>query len=244
MIDPISASVAGNHDALEFYRALHNAMDDTVRKHAQRPLLIDALLSQAFDSFRGNITIQCEDEPPLACFRGCASCCTLRVAATAPEVFLVARYVRSIMPALLDRDIDLVARIRERARAPGRPPRSQHGFEALEVRRPQIQALGLAGIRMRGAERLGPRPGLEGGDAFPGGVRHEDRGLAIGRALQQSETLEARHRAELAVALAPDFDELRLAASGNAETIHGDEHQRYPSSANTCRTTGRARTRW
>lgn len=113
MIDSASMSLDSNRGALAFYRALHRAMDATVHVNAPRPRLIDALLSLAFDSFRGNVVIQCEDEPPLACHRGCASCCTLRVSATAPEVFLIARFLRAVLPELHARDIDLLGKIRD-----------------------------------------------------------------------------------------------------------------------------------
>lgn len=101
------------HPSREFFQALHRAFDTTLADGARLPLLLDALLGQAFDSFAGNVAIQCEDEPPLACGKGCATCCTLRVGATAPEVLLVARFLRAVTPRLLERGIDLVATLRE-----------------------------------------------------------------------------------------------------------------------------------
>jgi Fe-S-cluster containining protein len=98
--------------AQDFYQALHRAFDATLRS-APRPRLADALLAQAFDSFAGNVAIQCEDEPPLACSRGCAACCILRVGATAPEVLLVARFLRAVEPRLKPRGIDLSGQLRE-----------------------------------------------------------------------------------------------------------------------------------
>ena len=97
----------------DFYQDLHRAFDATLALHQGRPDLLPALLAQAFDSFHGNVAIQCEDEPPLACHRGCATCCTLRVTATVPEVMLVARFLRAVQPALQARGIDLVAQLRE-----------------------------------------------------------------------------------------------------------------------------------
>lgn len=109
MDTPTAAASGGPQD---FYRALHQAFDATLARHPGRPALLDALLGQAFDSFQGNVAIQCEDEPPLACHRGCATCCTLRVTATTPEVLLVARFLRAVQPALLARGIDLVGQLR------------------------------------------------------------------------------------------------------------------------------------
>lgn len=108
-----SAPPGAWNGARAFYQALHQAFDRTLGQHAGTPRLIDALLSQAFDSFDGNVAIQCEDEPPLACHRGCAACCTLRVGATAPEVLLVARYLRAVMPVLKERGVALLPRVRD-----------------------------------------------------------------------------------------------------------------------------------
>jgi len=97
---------------------------------------VGALLTQAFDSFDGNVAIQCEGESPLACQRGCAACCLLRVAATAPEVFLVARFLRAVAPRLLERGVDLIGQIREadaRTRGLDEPARA-----ALHLRCPFI----------------------------------------------------------------------------------------------------------
>lgn len=103
---------AAAHGAQAFYQDLHRAFGATLAATAGQPVLIDALLSLAFDSFDGNVAIQCEQEPPLACGRGCATCCTLRVTATAPEVLAVARFLRAVQPALLARGIDLVGQVR------------------------------------------------------------------------------------------------------------------------------------
>lgn len=55
-----------------------------------------ALAEQAFEWFEGNIAIQTEGLPPLACAKGCPTCCALRVTATAPEIFLMAAYIRKV----------------------------------------------------------------------------------------------------------------------------------------------------
>ena len=47
------------------------------------------------------------------CAKGCASCCTLRVTALAPEVFVLADYLRATAPALQRHGIDLIAAVRE-----------------------------------------------------------------------------------------------------------------------------------
>lgn len=102
-----------DHGARAFFLDMHRAFDATLQRCAGRPELTEAMLSQAFDSFHGNVAIQCEDEPPLACGRGCATCCTLRVSATAPEVWLVSRFLKAVAPKLLERGIDLWGQVRE-----------------------------------------------------------------------------------------------------------------------------------
>jgi Fe-S-cluster containining protein len=98
--------------ARDFYAALHQAYDHTLARTRGQPQLVDALLSQAFDTFAGNLPAQCEGEPPLACQRGCATCCTLRVSATAPEVWGVSRFLRAVAPRLQPIGIDLMAQVR------------------------------------------------------------------------------------------------------------------------------------
>lgn len=105
-------STPSSGDQRAFYQALHVAFDLTLASYRGQPLLVEALLSQAFDSFHGNLDLAAEEEPPLACHRGCATCCTLRVGATAPEVWLVARLLRQVAPPLAARGIDLIGAIR------------------------------------------------------------------------------------------------------------------------------------
>ena len=102
-----------DHDARAFYQALHREFDATLKQTERVPTLIDALAGRAYDTFHGNVAIQCQDEPPLDCKRGCATCCTLCVSATAPEILLIARLLRILSPGLLERGIDLVQRVRD-----------------------------------------------------------------------------------------------------------------------------------
>ncbi len=104
---------------LAFFKALHGAFGQTLRIRAGKPDLIEALLSQAFDSFEGNVAIQSEGLPAIGCHKGCAFCCGLRVTGAAPEVLLIVRYVRVHAKALARVGIDLAERIAEAA-TPGR----------------------------------------------------------------------------------------------------------------------------
>lgn len=105
-------NAAPDHGAEAFFRDLRAALAHTLRTQGEATQT-EALLIQAWDSFDGNVAIQSEGQPAIACRKGCPSCCTLRVTATAPEVFLLAAYLRATANALKGHGIDLVARLRE-----------------------------------------------------------------------------------------------------------------------------------
>ena len=104
----------GNGDdntPLALFKALQAAFGETIRERLGRPDLVKELSVQAFDSFDGNVAIQIEDMPALACHQGCAACCDLRVAATAPEILLIAQYVVATRPAFFRIGLDLAHRV-------------------------------------------------------------------------------------------------------------------------------------
>lgn len=102
-----------DHSAEAFFRALRGAFEHTLGEPgAASTERCQAAMAQAWDSFDGNVAIQSEGQPPIACRKGCPSCCTLRVTALAPEVFLVAAYLRATAPALRGHGIDLIGRLR------------------------------------------------------------------------------------------------------------------------------------
>jgi Fe-S-cluster containining protein len=100
-------------DMLGFFKAQHQGFTATLSQHHGRVELLPALLTQAFSSFEGNVEQQAEGYPEVACHKGCATCCTIRVIATAPEVLLVARYIRSVADDLRQAEVDLVQRLTE-----------------------------------------------------------------------------------------------------------------------------------
>lgn len=114
---PTSTSDNG---AEAFFRDLRSAFERTLDdgSSASRTEIVTL---QAWDSFAGNVAIQSEGPPPVACSKGCPSCCTLRVTALAPEVFMVAAYLRATAPALRQHGIDLIGRLREIDAATGLP---------------------------------------------------------------------------------------------------------------------------
>jgi Fe-S-cluster containining protein len=102
-----------DEDTLGFFKAQHQAFVDTLSRHSGEVELLPTLLTQAFSSFEVNVAQQTEDCPELDCHKGCATCCTLRVVATAPEVLLVARYIRAVDDSLKQSGVDLLERLAE-----------------------------------------------------------------------------------------------------------------------------------
>lgn len=98
-----------------FFQAAAGAFADTIRAKRDRPDLVGALCVQAFDIFETNVAIQAEGGPALACAGECAACCRLRVVVTAPEAFLIARFIAVNNEALVARGVDLPRRIAEAA---------------------------------------------------------------------------------------------------------------------------------
>jgi Fe-S-cluster containining protein len=95
-----------------FFRDLRAAFETTLRNTPEAPG-VEAVLRQAWDSFDGNAALQSEGQPPLACQKGCPSCCSLRVTALAPEVFMVAAFVRAVAPVVQRHGMDLVQHLRQ-----------------------------------------------------------------------------------------------------------------------------------
>lgn len=98
---------------LDFFRAMHEAFAATIRACRAAPAFVRELSAQAFDSFDGNVAIQAEGMPKIACHEGCAACCTLRVVASAPEALLVAQYIVATRAAYAKIGVDLARRIAE-----------------------------------------------------------------------------------------------------------------------------------
>lgn len=97
--------------ALAFFKAQHQAFSETLAEWRGSADMVPALLAQAYSSFEGNVEVQAEGQPAIACHKGCATCCTIRVVATAPELFMVARYIRATEAAQKKSGIDLRLRL-------------------------------------------------------------------------------------------------------------------------------------
>jgi Fe-S-cluster containining protein len=104
-------------DTIGFFAAQADAFSETLASHRGRSDMIAGILSQAFSSFDGNVEMEAELYPDIACAKGCATCCTLRVTATAPEVLLIERYLRS--SEFSKTKLNLVKRLKKANQATG-----------------------------------------------------------------------------------------------------------------------------
>ncbi|MEN3070102.1 YkgJ family cysteine cluster protein [Uliginosibacterium sediminicola] len=116
--------------SLVFFKSRHAAFAATLAAKAGD--LLAGLLDQAFADFDLEVDQQCRGKPALDCHKGCATCCTVRVTASAPEVLLVARHLREqvspeacgrLVRRLLEadgltRDLDEAERVQLRHRCP------------------------------------------------------------------------------------------------------------------------------
>lgn len=102
-----------------FFRAQHSAFGATLGAHKGTREMLDRIWMQAFSSYEHNVAEQTKDLPPLACRKGCGTCCRIQVVATAPEVLMVARYIRAMADGFRKVGIDLPARLAATAASPG-----------------------------------------------------------------------------------------------------------------------------
>ena len=99
--------------ALDFFRAMHQQFQNSISEHRGSENMLSALVTQAFTSYEGTADAQSRGQPEPDCSKGCATCCTIRVVATAPEVFLVARYIRAKAAQLKSSGLDIQQRLAE-----------------------------------------------------------------------------------------------------------------------------------
>src|SRR5262245_40958737 len=106
-----------------------------------------------------------------------------------------------------------------------------HGLahlEAFELRMIEVERLVLAGIPVRGAERLRLGPGFERRPVLPDRVRGIEREVVVLGSFEQVEFDEARDLVQVRIAAEPDLLEILLASLFYAEAVHGDEHRSSP----------------
>jgi Fe-S-cluster containining protein len=81
-------------DPLAFFKAMHHVFGAGLAPASARDP-IAGLLNSAFENFERAVAPPPGDAVDVACRGGCASCCTIQVAATAPEILLIARAIRA-----------------------------------------------------------------------------------------------------------------------------------------------------
>jgi hypothetical protein len=80
---------------LAFFKRMHDAFDAELAHHHDCSDPIERLSQRAYTSFESSVECVSQQAGPIACRGGCASCCTIRVAATAPEILNIARFIRT-----------------------------------------------------------------------------------------------------------------------------------------------------
>lgn len=111
--------MSGDFGPSAFFKATSHAFGETISSGRTRPELVALLCAQAFDAFTKNVAIQAEGEPALACQGECEACCRLRVVASAPEIFLLARFISVNAAAFAERGVMLEKRVADAHRAVG-----------------------------------------------------------------------------------------------------------------------------
>ncbi len=95
----------------QFFRAMRKNFALILAQGKGDPRLIDVLAAQAGDNYERNAEIQSEGLPAHACGKGCETCCCLQVAATAPEIFHAAHFIRLTAQAFAAHGVDLAGRL-------------------------------------------------------------------------------------------------------------------------------------
>lgn len=119
-------TISESSEPADFFRAMHERFGRILVAGRDRVGVVAALTSEAFDLFERNVDIQTEGLKVLACHKGCPACCCIRVSATAPEILLLADYIRRIHATPSGAQLDLPRRIAEaNAVTHGLPPQQR-----------------------------------------------------------------------------------------------------------------------
>ncbi|MCI4678345.1 hypothetical protein K9U39_08160 [Rhodoblastus acidophilus] len=115
-----------------FFAAMRVSFDRILGEGRGDPRLVEALTAQAFESYERTAEIQSAGQPEPVCARGCDTCCCLHVSATAPEIFLAARFLRLTAPAFARHGVDLDERL-ARAHAATAGKSQQERFTSCQM---------------------------------------------------------------------------------------------------------------
>ncbi len=88
-------SDSSEFNPLVFFNGLHKEYDSLLEANPKRGEMVEAVLGLAFERCEDTTNTLFQGQPELACHKGCATCCTLRVLATAPEIFLIAQTIKA-----------------------------------------------------------------------------------------------------------------------------------------------------
>lgn len=94
---------AAEDDNLRYFRSRHATFTEIIDSHRDDDMLLERLLGDAYDAFDTELQARQDAGAPVACDRGCAICCAIRVTATAPEVLHIARHLREADPEVCAR---------------------------------------------------------------------------------------------------------------------------------------------
>jgi len=92
-----------DHGPLIFFKHLHRKFGNRLKDKAKGQDMITTILDEAYQTFEETVVDASNEAYTLACRGGCANCCTIRVAATAPEVLLIARTIKATHTEFSDR---------------------------------------------------------------------------------------------------------------------------------------------
>jgi Fe-S-cluster containining protein len=89
-------AIPGPFNPLAFFKRMHDTFDAELAHDDDCSDPIERLSQRAYASFESSVAcVSQEEASPIACRGGCASCCTIRVTATAPEILNIARFIRT-----------------------------------------------------------------------------------------------------------------------------------------------------
>jgi len=88
-------ALPGPSNPIVYFKWLYYRFKLILAQDGKKRDLIESLSRKAYEHFARGITGEEKEGDFIACHGGCASCCTIRVTATAPEIFSLARQIKA-----------------------------------------------------------------------------------------------------------------------------------------------------
>lgn len=95
-------------DPLAYFNCVHRDFLDLLAAAEHHDERVAAFAERAFETFAWGVAGHADNLEGVACHGGCASCCTIRVVATVPEILAIARTIRASPPTM---EVELMRRI-------------------------------------------------------------------------------------------------------------------------------------